>query len=206
MEGVSPAHAKTTDDAILRAAVRLVEEGGVEALTMQAVAAAVGIRAPSMYKRVRDRAALVRAVQESTTSELAADLRRVSRGEDPRADIVAMADAYRSFARRHPGTYGLLFAALPDEMRISAASNEAAVEPLLSALASLLDGDPAGTLAAARLLVAFVHGFVSMELAGAFRLGGDVDAAWRSGVTTIVDALAPPQSQLTGRSRLRAPA
>ena len=38
--------------------------------------------------------------------------------------------------------------------------------------------------------VAFAHGFVSMELAGAFRLGGDVDRAWRTGVATIVDAVA----------------
>jgi hypothetical protein len=30
----------------------------------------------------------------------------------------------------------------------------------------------------------------SMELAGAFRLGGDVDEAWRNGVATIVDAVA----------------
>lgn len=191
---MSPARAKTTDDAILRAATRLVEEGGLEALTMQAVAATVGIRAPSIYKRLRDRAALVRAVQESVTSELAAELRRVSVGDDARTDLEAMADAYRAFARRHPGTYGLLFTALPDEMRVSAASNEAAVEPLFAALASLVGDDRAGTLAAARLVVAFVHGFVSMELAGAFRLGGDVDAAWHSSVATILDALARPRS------------
>jgi AcrR family transcriptional regulator len=190
---MSPAHAKTSDDAILRAAIRLVEEGGLDALTMQAVATAVGVRAPSLYKRIHDRAALVRAIQESAASELAADLCRVSLGVDARADIVAMADAFRGFAHHRAGTYGLLFAALPDELRISPASNGAAIEPLFRALASLT-GDPAGTLEAARLLVAFVHGFVSMELAGAFRLGGDVDAAWRFGVATIVDAVARPRS------------
>ena len=39
-------------------------------------------------------------------------------------------------------------------------------------------------------MTAFAHGFVSMELTGAFRLGGDVDAAYRYGVDVLVDALA----------------
>ena len=211
---MSPARAKTTDEAILDAAARLLETGGLDALTMQAVAAEVGVRAPSLYKRVRDRAALVQAVQEAAAAELGAALRSASRGKDPRADLVAMADTFRAFAHRRSGAYGLLFAALPDEMRVAPETNEAAVAPVLTALTALLargaknkhggrggrgaktdakaasktGGDP--PLEAARLFVAFAHGFVSMELAGAFRLGGDVDRAWRTGVATIVDALA----------------
>lgn len=44
-------------------------------------------------------------------------------------------------------------------------------------------------LEAARLVTAFAHGFVSMEITGAFRLGGDVDEAYRYGVGVLVDAL-----------------
>jgi Tetracyclin repressor-like, C-terminal domain len=44
-------------------------------------------------------------------------------------------------------------------------------------------------LEAARLVTAFAHGFVLMELTGAFRLGGDVDEAYRYGVGVLVDAL-----------------
>ncbi len=207
---MSPARAKTTDEAILDAAARLLETGGLDALTMQAVAAEVGVRAPSLYKRVRDRAALVRAIQEAAAAELGAALRNATKGKDPRADLLAMADTFRAFAHRRSGAYGLLFAALPDEMRVAPETNEAAVAPVLMAIAALraigaksgrgghgrhgakaaakAGGDP--PLEAARLFVAFAHGFVSMELAGAFRLGGDVDRAWRAGVSTIVDAVA----------------
>ena len=195
---MSPARAKTTDEAILSAAARLLETGGLDALTMQAVAAEVGVRAPSLYKRVRGRAALVRAVQEAAAVELGSALSSAARGRDPRADLIAMADAFRAFAHRRSGAYGLLFAALPDEMRASPETNQATVAPVLGALAALVPGGgQAGVtgrtgepLEAARLFVAFAHGFVSMELAGAFRLGGDVDRAWRTGVRTIVDAVA----------------
>ena len=203
---MSPARAKTTDEAILDAAARLLETGGLDALTMQAVAAEVGVRAPSLYKRIRDRAALVRAVQEAAAAELADALSSAVDGQDPRADIIAMADAFRAFAHRRSGVYGLLFAALPDEMRVSPETNQAAVAPLFRALAALVVLVPGsgrdeanepieGPLEAARLLVAFAHGFVTMELAGAFRLGGDVDRAWRTGVATIVDAVAARPSR-----------
>jgi hypothetical protein len=40
------------------------------------------------------------------------------------------------------------------------------------------------------MVVAWAHGFVSMELAGAFRLGGDVDDAFAFGVDRLASALA----------------
>ena len=49
---------------------------------------------------------------------------------------------------------------------------------------------PEHALEAARTLTAWASGFVAMELAGAFRMGGDVDAAFEFGVERIADALA----------------
>jgi hypothetical protein len=40
------------------------------------------------------------------------------------------------------------------------------------------------------MVVAWIHGFVSMELAGAFRLGGDVQVAFDYGLERIIAAVA----------------
>ncbi|WP_412159619.1 helix-turn-helix domain-containing protein, partial [Pantoea sp. SIMBA_079] len=50
-----PTPEKTSRTAIVAAGRVLIESGGLDGLTMQAVAERVGVRAPSLYKRVRDR-------------------------------------------------------------------------------------------------------------------------------------------------------
>ena len=98
-----------------------------------------------------------------------------------------MADRYRAFALRSPGAYRLLFANLLPEANPTAEANAAAAAGLLL-LTERVVGRERG-LEAARLLAAFAHGFVSMELAGAFRLGGDVDRAYQFGIDAIVAGL-----------------
>ncbi len=61
-EGMSPARARTSSEEIIAAGRALLESGGLEAVTMQAVAQRVGVRAPSLYKRVPGRAALIAAI------------------------------------------------------------------------------------------------------------------------------------------------
>jgi hypothetical protein len=39
------------------------------------------------------------------------------------------------------------------------------------------------------MITAWAHGFVTMELAGAFRLGGDVEEAWAYALDGLVGAL-----------------
>jgi AcrR family transcriptional regulator len=184
---MSPARARTSLPEIVAAGRALLESGGLDALTMQAVAERVGIRAPSLYKHVRDRAALLAAVADTVLDELGAIMAPPALHSDPAAGMRSAAMAFRAFAMAHPRTYEILFANLPDGARGSPDRNAAAVAPVLM-LAERMVG-PEQALEAARLVTAFAHGFISMELAGAFRLGGDLDTAFRYGVDVLVESM-----------------
>lgn len=181
-----PAPEKTTREAIVAAGRELVEQLGVEGLTMQAVADEVGVRAPSLYKRVRDRRELLSLIVADSLEDVTARL-EATRGEvDPRRRLIAQAAVLRRFAHERPVGYGLMFgtqgAPQPEPSALGAS-----VSPLLDAVSELVGAEHA--LDGARLLTAWATGFIAMELADRLRLGGDVDAAWDWGLQRIVDAL-----------------
>ncbi|GAA2199915.1 TetR/AcrR family transcriptional regulator [Sinomonas flava] len=170
------APARITNDGAVKAAREILESSGPAGLTMQAVAARVGVRAPSLYKRFRDRDALLAAVAASCIDELTGRL------ETAAPDLSRLATAYRSFAHEHPEAFRLIFtpSAPQEALQRSAA-------PVIRAVAALVGEEHA--LDAARLVTAWATGFVQMELAGAFRLGGDVDEAFDYGLRRVVAVL-----------------
>lgn len=181
---MSPAPARTSNEAIVAAARRILESDGLPAVTMRSVADAVGVKGPSLYKRVPDHAALLRAVSDGVLADLSRILARAIETDDPRADLRAAVIAYRDFVLRNPGGYRLLFADLPLGASPDPANLAALGQPIVRAMARL--AGEADALEGARTIVAWAHGFVSMELAGAFRLGGDLDAAYAFGIESIL--------------------
>jgi hypothetical protein len=104
--------------------------------------------------------------------------------DDPRADLRAAVVAYRDFVVRNPNAYRLLFADLPPGANPDPARVASLGEPIVRAMVRLTGGSDA--LVAARTVVAWAHGFMTMELSGAFRLGGDLDAAYAYGIESIL--------------------
>jgi AcrR family transcriptional regulator len=181
-----PAPARTSRGAIVEAARTLLEEGGLDAVVMGAVAERVGVRGPSLYKHVADRSALIRAVGDAVTADLRSALDRTMSTGDPAADLRAFALAYRAFVRANPNGYGLLFAHLEPGLQPDPTAVADLGRPIVAAVARLTGDQGPRALEAGRTLVAWAHGFVTMELAGGFRLGGDLDAAYATGIELIL--------------------
>ena len=187
---MSPARARTSPPAIIAAARDLLEEGGQEAVSMAAIAERVGVRPPSLYKHFADRSAVVGAVATAVAQDLRLALEEALERAGPDAPdrLRVLADGYRAFAHAMPHGIALLFAnAGPGTAPTLEAQAEAA-RPVLQVIEEIVG--PAHALAGARVVTAFAHGFTSMEAAGAFRFGGDVDAAWGLGISVLVAGLA----------------
>lgn len=183
-----PAPSRTSLDRIVAAGAAVLEAEGPDSLTMQAVARVVGVRAPSLYKHVDGRDALVRLIAEDAVRDLAARLDAAApEGADPASAMAAAARALRAFAHDRPAAFRLVFspgaeATRPDPelMRLGSAT----VLRVAGELAT-----PENRLEAARTITAWASGFLAMELAGAFRLGGDVEAAFEWGIAHLAAGL-----------------
>jgi AcrR family transcriptional regulator len=182
-----PSPAKTSVDEIVHAGRAILESEGLEGLTLQAVAREVGVRAPSLYKRIDGRGDLVRRIGDAIASDLGAAMKSVTTSRDPKRDLRALAHTARRFAHEQPRGYALLFAPLPEAWRVDATLN-AEISALLLQTTAEIVGEADATNAA-RTVVAWVNGFIAMEQAGAFRLGGDIDDAFEYGVDRIIAGL-----------------
>jgi AcrR family transcriptional regulator len=108
-----PAH--PTSERIARAARRLLDKEGVEAVTMRRVAAAVDITAMAVYRHYADRKALLNALADEGFRELAERLaaERVAGNVRPsrtlEARLTRVLDVNLSFALENPQLFELMF-------------------------------------------------------------------------------------------------
>ena len=147
-----PTPERTTLDGIIGAARDILESAGLAHLTMQAVADRVGVRAPSLYKRVRNRDDLVRLVTEATLHDLGEQLEAVAISGDPREDLGELCHVFRAFAHAHPAGYRLIFASAPEPTRPDPGSRARAAGPVLRVATDL--AGPGDALEAARMITA----------------------------------------------------
>jgi AcrR family transcriptional regulator len=165
---------RTRREQAIAEARALLEEEGEAALSMRRLAERMGIRAPSLYKHVPDKAELEVALAAAGLDELGGALAAAGPG------LRAQAAAYRAWALAHPHLYRLLTdRPLPRE-RLPDGIEERAAAPLRTAL----DGDEHR----ARAAWAAAHGLAALELAGRFPAGADVDAAWAAMVAAFARA------------------
>lgn len=159
------------------AALALADAEGLEAVTLARVAAALGVRSPSLYNHVEGRDGLLRAIAARATGELAAALRRAATGRAGADAIAAVAQAQRAYALAHPARYAATIAAPAAGDAAHEAAAAEAVAVLTDVLAAAgLDGDD--VIHGVRALRSAVHGFVALEAGGGFGLAVDPDVSF----------------------------
>lgn len=186
-----PAPQKISLENLRAVAAMLVEDHGPDNVSMRMIADRLQVRAPSLYKHVTDREAVLGLVRDDAVAEVTASLRAAgAEGTSPVARLRAQCHAVRRYALRRPQAFGLVFqpSTLPPT---SPAALMASVAPLMHSCGELAGAENA--LAATRTLTAWLTGFVAMENAAAFQLDGDIDDAFDFGVDAVIAGLGATQ-------------
>ena len=180
-----PYPAQISVDSILDTARAMLEAEGYEALSLQRLAAALNVKAPSLYRYFEGKTALLRAANERLTHELVDAMRAAAEtGDEGEARLLAMFRAYRAFALANPNGYALAFSSTIPDLRLDATVGEALALPLQAVMAEI--SGSARSLDALRGAWALVHGFVTLELSGQFQRGGTLDAAFEQTIAAYV--------------------
>lgn len=177
-------------DDVRTTAVAIAEHDGIDAVTMAAVARALGIRTPSLYAHVDGVAGLRGLVAAQGAHRLARALAEAADGCTGGDALRAFAQAYREFAHDSAGLYDAAQADAPspaDDPELAAALT-APVDLVAAALEAL--GVPREQhVHHVRSIRAALHGFVDLERKAGFGLPDDVDASYATLVELLLAGL-----------------
>jgi AcrR family transcriptional regulator len=153
-------------EAILEAALRLVDRDGLAGLNMRALAQELGVGTMSLYHHVPNKDALLDGIVEALLGEIEVPAPDSATWDERAAQ---MARSFREVALRHPNCVTLLVT--------RPFSSATALRPCEAAFDILAEAglDAEQSLIAFRTIVAYVLGFVMIESAGFFGgVGPDV--------------------------------
>ncbi len=197
-------------EALVEAAVELLESGGAAGLTLREVARRAGVSHAAPYNPFADRQALLAAVATEGFRRLAASIGRAVEGvSEPRERLRALARGYLAFPAAHPGLYRLMFgseihdrAAHPELVAADDAIANAAREATAACLA-LSARRPVSTEMASVAGWALVHGFAALAIDEQIRLpsGRVPDAAFQEELAELFLAALIPEDALPGAAK-----
>ncbi len=172
---------------IVAAARRVVEGEGPDALTMRRLGEELGIKAPSLYKHLPSRDAVVALLVDDALFEtgdvlhaavsagdaaLSAAGARGAAWNAAAGPVAALLAAYRRLGREHPHVYRLATMGTLPRSGLTPGLEGWAGEPFYRAT-----GDPYR----AQALWAFAHGTLILEIDDRFLPGSDLDQTWQQG-------------------------
>ena len=151
-------------NAIVQAAVDVIDSEGASALSLRSVARKLGVDAKSLYNHIENKEALLDAVAEHVLSRMVVPEPTGVLG----TDLVAIAHAFRSAALSSHREAATLVLSRPVESLAQLAPLEATLSALMRAGAQ-----PDWAVHAVRAMLAFISGSLLREASAGLTLGAD---------------------------------
>src|SRR5690242_6604720 len=153
-----------TSDRIIEAALRIIDEDGLRALTMRRLGQALGVEAMSLYHHLPGKAAVLSGVAEALLSGLRLEDAADGTWQDR---MRRLARAYRGLAHAHPNAFPLIV------MREHQTPQVTRLLELTARICRDAGASDADALNVFVTLGGFVSGFALFEIGGFFTLTGE---------------------------------
>ncbi|MEV6637951.1 WHG domain-containing protein [Actinoplanes sp. NPDC051470] len=181
------ARAGLTTEKLVVAGAELADEVGFEHVTVSAVARRFDVKVASLYSHLSSSDDLKTRIALLALAEMADLVAAALAGRSGKDALSAAANVYRDYAHEHPGRYAAA------QLRLDPATAAASAGPrhaeMMFAILRGYDLPDAEQVHAVRLLGSVFHGYVRMELGGAYdHRRPDTDASWPR-ILDAVDAV-----------------
>jgi AcrR family transcriptional regulator len=187
-------HDERTRERLLLAASALSATEGWEAVAVRRVAREAGTTTRAVYALFGSKRGLEEALHEEMFARLLELMRATPRTDDPRADLLELRHAYRTWATERPERYAALMRFVGPNARSRSPEGLAAARGASAELrqsisrcadAGLIDHRDVDALAVQWRAVG--HGLAEFENAGVIT---DGDESWRSVLTAVIEGYA----------------
>ncbi len=186
-----PHHHGNLRAALIDAALAILDEGGVEALTLRKAAARAGVShaAPAHHFNGKHGLVVALAAHGFRTFTDLMEEERLRHGKDPQAQLLGICEGYIRFSREQRALFQLIFRTdfrkdVSDELREASA----AAYGLLAEVCALFEPSPNGPGVNEVMVWSLVHGYASLSQQ---RQGSAWPSGRAIGFEDILPALTP---------------
>jgi AcrR family transcriptional regulator len=170
---------------ILQNAAEIVDQEGIEELTLASLAKKLNIRPPSLYNHFDGLTGLRKHLAIYGLERLYERLSYAAIGRSRDEAVHQLGMAYVDFARTHPGLYeATLIAPDPSDAEVQQAGQK--IVDLTTRVLSVYGLKDDAALHAVRGLRSVLHGFASLEQRGGFGLPLSLDESLRLLIKTFI--------------------
>ncbi len=173
---------------IIQTAAKIVDDEGVEAITLANLARKLSVKPPSLFNHINGLPSIKRELSLYGLKLLFAKLEIAIQDKQKDVALLAMANAYVEFTREHPGLYEMTIQA-PEKNDQEIVKVSSDIIDLIIQVLNDYDLEKDTMIHTIRGLRSILHGFASLEQKGAFGMPINTEESFNFLIKTFISVL-----------------
>ncbi|KRL98866.1 TetR/AcrR family transcriptional regulator [Liquorilactobacillus satsumensis] len=176
-------------DAIIKAALTLLDKEGLKAVTLKNVSVLLGIKPPSLYNHVESLNELLELTAKNCLAKLSQNLLESVVGLQSKEALLALSNEYRKFFKCYPNQYRLIQQVGVWSQHAGASAESTKMIALLSKVLAKSGLSQKEMIHFIRAWRSYMHGFLLLETNDSFKMKEDINASFAYGLAIFAAKL-----------------